>query len=144
VRRTLRSRTTLAVTMALFLGGATLTTGAGPAAAAAPVRVMHFNICGAICNHGVVDKVGGGNDIVDDARSRIVAIKPAIVTLNEVCIGQFNRLSTLLKGGGWTMNGTFRAQRNDDRCKAGSGFGDAVFTAAGIEGKFTGRTVGKS
>ncbi|MGH9011960.1 MAG: hypothetical protein ACRDYF_19245, partial [Acidimicrobiia bacterium] len=60
-----------------------------PAAASTPVRVLHFNICGAICNHGVVDKPGGGNDIVDDVRNRIVGFKPAIVTLNEVCARQF-------------------------------------------------------
>ena len=135
MRRALRSRTTLAATVALLMVGATLTTGAGAAAAAGPVRVMHFNICGAICNHGVVARTGGDNDIVDDARRRIVALRPAIVTLNEVCIGQFNRLRALLKAAGWEMNGTFRAQRSDDRCQGGSGFGDAVFTAAGISGQ---------
>ena len=135
MRRTLRSRTTRAATAALLLVGAPLTIGARPAAAAGSVRVMHFNICGAICNKGVVAKVGGGNDIVDDARSRIVAIRPAIVTLNEVCAGQFARLKALLKSGGWAMDGAFRAQRQDDRCRGGSGFGDAVFTAAGISGR---------
>jgi len=106
-----------------------------PAVAAGPVRVMHFNICGAICNKGVVAKDGEGNDIVDDTRSRITAIKPAIVTLNEVCVGQFNRLKSLLNGGGWTMNGAFRAQRSDGRCRGGSGFGDAIFTARSINGQ---------
>jgi hypothetical protein len=135
VRRTPRCRTILAAGAALLLAGATLTTGAEPAVAAGPVRVMHFNICGAICNHGVVAKVGGGNDIVDDARRRIVNFKPAIVTLNEVCVGQFNRLKSLLNGGGWTMNGAFRAQRSDGRCRGGSGFGDAIFTARSINGQ---------
>jgi fructose-specific phosphotransferase system IIC component len=72
---------TLATGAALLLIGATsLTTGAEPAAASGPVRVMQFNICGAICNHGVVDKAGAGNDVVEDVRSRIVGFRPAIVT----------------------------------------------------------------
>jgi hypothetical protein len=119
----------------LLLVGATFFPGRVPAEAAGPVRVMHFNICGAICNRGVVDTPGGGNDVVEDVRVRILAARPAIVTLNEVCIGQFNRLKGLLAAGGWTMRGAFRPQRQDNRCKGGTGFGDAVFTAASVAGQ---------
>ncbi len=131
MRRTPRSRTTTAATAALLLAAATFfTTGAEPAAATGPVRVMHFNICGAICNHGVVDKPGAGNDIVEDVRNRVIGFKSHILTLNEVCVGQFNRLKSLLGNSGWKMSGIFRAQRNDGRCKGGAGFGDAVLTAS--------------
>ena len=122
------------IAVVLLVGAAFLLTPV-PAGAAGPVRVMHFNICGAICNRGVADKLGGGNDIVDDARVRILAARPALVTLNEVCVGQFNRLKGLLAAGGWTMRGVFRQQRQDIRCKGGTGFGDAVFTAASIQGQ---------
>lgn len=131
MRRTLRIRTTGA---AIFFVGMTITT-AGPAAAGGPVRVMQFNICGAVCNHGVIDKAGGGNDVVDDVRGRITGFRPDIVTLNEVCQGQFNRLKALLAVGPWSMAGAFRAQRTDSRCQGGSGFGDAVFTAGGVAGQ---------
>jgi endonuclease/exonuclease/phosphatase family protein len=128
-------RHSAALAIALSLAGSLLAAKANPAAAAGPARVMHFNICGAICNHGVIDKSGGGNDVVDDVRNRIVGLRPAIVTLNEVCIGQFNRLRSLLGGGAWRMTGTFRAQRDDDRCRDGDGFGDAVFSAGGLAGR---------
>jgi endonuclease/exonuclease/phosphatase family metal-dependent hydrolase len=103
-----------------------------PAAAAAPVRVMQFNFCGAICNHGVVSKLGNNNDVVEDIRNRIVAFRPQIVMLNEACQGQFARLKDLLAGSSWRMGGVFRDQRNDNRCDGGKGFGDAVLTAGPV------------
>jgi endonuclease/exonuclease/phosphatase family metal-dependent hydrolase len=135
VRRTPRIRTLITAGAVLFLAGTNLTTSAPPATAAGPVRVMQFNICAADCNRGVFDKVGGGNDVVEDVRARILTFRPAIVALNEVCVAQFNRLKSLLDGGTWRMNGVFRAQRNEGRCKGGAGFGDAVFSAAGIAGQ---------
>jgi hypothetical protein len=120
---------------AALVAVAALTAGAPPASAAGPVRVMQFNICAVDCNRGVVDKPGGGNDIVEDVRSRVVGVRPAILTLNEVCVAQFNRLKALLSGGAWPMRGTFRPQRSEGRCKGGFGFGDAVFSAAGIAGQ---------
>jgi hypothetical protein len=125
VRRTLRSRTTTAATAALLLAAATIfTTGATPAAASATVKVMDFNICGAICNHG---RYG----VVDDVRNRVLRFRPAILTLNEVCAGQFWRLQSLLQGSAWKMSGVFRPQRHDSRCPGG-GFGDAVLTAGAV------------
>ena len=136
MRRTLRCRATLAAGAALFLAATALTaTTAAPAAAAGPVRVMQFNICGAACNHGTVDKGGGGNDIVDDVSGRIAGFKPAVVTLNEVCSAQFGRLRSLLGGGPWKMTGAFRAQRSEGRCQGDPGFGDAIFIAGGISGQ---------
>jgi endonuclease/exonuclease/phosphatase family metal-dependent hydrolase len=127
VRRTLRSRTTSAVTAALLLAAATVfTTGAEPAAASGTVRVMDFNICGAICNHG-------GYGVVEDVRNRVLRFRPAILTLNEICAGQFSRLTSLLNGSAWKMSGVFRPQRHDSRCPGG-GFGDAVLTA-GVVGR---------
>ena len=135
MRRLARCRSAVTMSVALWVAAVALTTGAPPATAAGPVRVLQFNICGAMCNAGVIGKVGAGKDIVDVVRSRIVGFKPQIVTLNEVCAGQYNRLRSVLGGGPWGMRGAFRAQRNDPRCQGGNGFGDAVFTAAGINGQ---------
>ena len=134
MRRTLRGHATVATGAALLLAVTALTICAGQAAAAGPVRVMQFNICGAQCNHGMIGKAGGG-DIVDDVLHRIATGRPDIVTLNEVCQGQFDRLKSALGASPWTMSGAFRAQRTDSRCQGGSGFGDAVFSAGGISGQ---------
>lgn len=106
---------------------------AEPAAAAGPVRVMHFNICGSICNHGVIDRPGA-TDIIDDVRNRVRDFRPHILTLNEVCIAQFQRLKALFAGGSWKMRGAFRPQRDDSRCRNGTSYGDAVFSSAGVHG----------
>jgi endonuclease/exonuclease/phosphatase family metal-dependent hydrolase len=121
----LRSRRSPAVVVAGFLLAGTLFTArAEPAAAVAPVKVMDFNICGAICNHG-------GYGVVEDVRNRVLRFKPAILTLNEVCAGQFTRLTSRLVGSAWKMSGVFRPQRHDPRCPGG-GFGDAVLTAGAV------------
>jgi endonuclease/exonuclease/phosphatase family metal-dependent hydrolase len=104
-----------------------------PAEAAGSVRVMSYNFCGAICNKGVVTKAGPNNDVVEDIRNRVVAVRPHLLMLQEACEGQVDRLKSLLQGSAWPMGGVFRAQRSDGRCKGGSqGFGDAVLTAGHV------------
>lgn len=100
---------------------------ARPAVATEPVRIIQHNICGAICNDGVA--VGTDDDpaVVDEVRHRILAEQPHLVTLQEVCVGQFDQLRESLEDSAWPMDGVFRAQRIDDRCAGG--FGDAVLTA---------------
>jgi len=132
VRRRRRARLLFIVGMAALVVDPGFVTATRPAAAAEPVRVMQYNVCGAICNGGVVAKPGRDNDVVEDVRNRIVAARPHIVTLNEVCNGQFARLKNVLQGSHWPMDGVFRKQRNDGRCKDGSGFGDAVLTAGPV------------
>jgi hypothetical protein len=126
-----RSRRSLVAAVAtVVVLGSGLIVRTPPAIADGAVRVMQYNVCGAICNKGVVSKAGNDNDVVDDIRNRIVAARPHLVMLHEVCIGQFRRLQGLLKGGAWKMGGAFRAQRSDGRCKGG--FGDAVLTAGRV------------
>jgi endonuclease/exonuclease/phosphatase family metal-dependent hydrolase len=132
MRRRGRARLLFIVGTAALVVNPGFVPGARPAAAAEPVRVMQYNVCGAICNGGVVTKPGSDNDVVEDVRNRIVAARPHIVTLNEVCNGQFARLKNVLQGSHWPMDGVFRKQRNDGRCKDGSGFGDAVLTAGPV------------
>lgn len=125
--------------VAAVVGTATLAVASGlvvtppPARAADTVRVMSFNFCGAICNKGVVAKVGNNNDVVEDIRNRIVAFRPHLVMLQEACQSQVDRLKDLLQGSAWRMDGVFRAQRSDGRCQGGGeGFGDAVLTAGRV------------
>lgn len=128
-----RSRHSLmAIVTAVAMVGSGLIAGTRPAVADGSVRVMQYNVCGAICNKGVVSRAGNNNDVVEDIRTRIVAARPHLVMLHEVCVGQFRRLQSLLKGGAWKMGGAFRAQRFDGRCKGG--FGDAVLTAGRVGG----------
>lgn len=103
-----------------------------PAEAAGPVRVLSYNICGASCNNGVIDKAGSNNDVVEDVRNRIQSRRYHLVMLQEVCVAQFSRLKSLLKNAGWSMDGVFRAQRSNGKCKGGAGFGDAVFSHGGV------------
>jgi endonuclease/exonuclease/phosphatase family metal-dependent hydrolase len=98
--------------------------------------VLQYNFCGAICNKGVVARPGNNNDVVEDIRNRIVNARPHLVMLHEACQGQFDRLKSLLRGTAWSMDGVFRAQRQDGRCQGGSrGFGDAVLTAGHVGGR---------
>lgn len=132
MRRTLGWRALLATGVALVMVGGIVTVRAQPAMAATTVRVIQYNICGVLCHHGVIDRPGGNNDIVEDVRNRILSRRPALVFLNEICVGQYDRLKSLLRTSGWKMSGPFRAQRNDHRCKGGAGFGDAVLTAGAV------------
>jgi endonuclease/exonuclease/phosphatase family metal-dependent hydrolase len=131
-KRLLRTRALGALGAVALVLGAVPVVAPRPASAAGPVRVMQFNFCGAICNKGVVDRAGSNNDVVEDIRNRIVSSRPDLVFLNEACHNQFGRLKKLLAGSSWRMNGVFRAQRHDSRCKGG--FGDAVLTAGGMGG----------
>jgi endonuclease/exonuclease/phosphatase family metal-dependent hydrolase/heat shock protein HslJ len=104
----------------------------GPAVADAKVRLLDFNICGAKCNHGDLQK------LIEDLRVRIAAFRPQVATLNEVCEAQAERLGERLQAGFWPMNHAFNAQRDDLRCPPVNGrrlFGDAVFTAGPIQSK---------
>jgi heat shock protein HslJ/endonuclease/exonuclease/phosphatase family metal-dependent hydrolase len=103
-----------------------------PALADAKLRFFDWNICGAKCNHGDLQKVVG------DLRSRIVAFRPHIATLNEVCQSQVVRLEEVLQGSAWPMKHVFSDQRDDQRCQPVNGkrlFGDAVFSAGPLGDK---------
>lgn len=134
MQRTRRHRALVAAGAALLIASGTVTLRPLPAEAATPVRVIQYNICGSICHHGVIDRPGPNNDIVEDVRNRVLGVRPAILTLNEICIAQFNRLKALLSTSAWKMSGVFRPQRNDGRCKAGTAYGDAVFSAGAAGG----------
>lgn len=91
-----------------------------PGRADAEIRVVSFNICGAICNQG---RVGG---LVDHVRDVLVGHRAHLAVLNEICWPQYQRLRKLLADSAHRMEGSFHAQREDRRCPGG--FGDAVLT----------------
>jgi endonuclease/exonuclease/phosphatase family metal-dependent hydrolase len=129
----MRKRVAAAVGTVTLLAASGLVGAPAPAAAEEPVRVMQYNFCGAICNDGVVNRPGWGNDVVEDIRQRIVATQPHLVMLHEACSSQIDRLRKLLADSDWPMDGVFRAQRQDRRCEGtDEGFGDAVFTAGEV------------
>ncbi|MGH9040460.1 MAG: endonuclease/exonuclease/phosphatase family protein [Acidimicrobiia bacterium] len=112
---------------------------AKPARAAVPpvVRFVAFNLCGALCNHGTVDRPGSDNDVVDHVASLLTGERPHVVILNEVCNAQHARLVQVLEGRGFPMRGAFHAQRTDSRCPAHEGrrlFGDTVLSSGPVEG----------
>jgi hypothetical protein len=132
----LRGRVATVVSTAALAMASGLVAVPAPAKAAEAVRVLDYNFCGAICNNGVVDRPGNNNDVVEDVRNRIVAFRPHLVMLQEACHGQVERIRTLLKGSSWRMDGIFRPQRQDGRCKGpSSGFGDAVLTVGRVGGR---------
>jgi hypothetical protein len=133
VRRRLSGRVAAVVSTAALAVASGFVVTPPPAEAAATVRVLDFNFCGAICHKGVIDRPGSNNDVVEEVRNRIVAFRPHLVMLQESCHGQFERITKLLRSSAWPMDGVFRPQRQDGRCKGGSrGFGDAVLTAGRV------------
>jgi heat shock protein HslJ len=103
-----------------------------PSAADVKLRFFDFNMCGAKCNLGDLQKVVG------DIRGRLVAFRPHIATLNEVCQAQAERLGEVLRASSWPMKHFFNDQRDDHRCPPVNGkrlFGDAVFSAGRLGSK---------
>ncbi|HVL50581.1 MAG TPA: endonuclease/exonuclease/phosphatase family protein [Actinomycetota bacterium] len=94
------------------------------------VRFLEFNMCGSACNQG--NLVG----VVNATRDSILSYRPDVVLLNEVCLGQADRLVELLALRGFPVSGCFGATTRVSRCTTVSGerwYGNAVLTrGAGI------------
>jgi endonuclease/exonuclease/phosphatase family metal-dependent hydrolase len=116
------------------LVGAGFAAAARPAPAAADerLRILQFNLCGSICNRGVVDRPGAANDVVEHVHWLTVEHRAHLLILNEVCEAQFLRIRRLLARSNRPMRGVFHAQRSADRrCPPVGGqrtFGDAVLS----------------
>lgn len=106
------------------------------AAEAPVVRFVAFNLCGAICNHGTVDRPGANNDVVEHVASLLTGERPHVAVLNEICGAQHARLLKVLEQRGYPMRGAFHAQRSDGRCPTHGGqrlFGDTVLSTGPVE-----------
>jgi endonuclease/exonuclease/phosphatase family metal-dependent hydrolase len=102
---------------------AAVLTAAPVRAAAAPVRVMTFNICGNVCRHGEVTATAG--NIAYQIRARHVDV----AMLQEVCYSQFLGIRARLARYGFTavFGRADRGGRCDDSDRRhGTGFGVAL------------------
>ena len=100
-------------------------------AAAAPVRVLTFNICGNVCRHGEVAATAG--NVAYQIRARHVGV----AMLQEVCYTQFLGIRARLARDGYTavFGRADRGGRCDDHDRRhGTGFGVALVVRGAISG----------
>src|SRR4051812_12056708 len=100
-----------------------------PARAASPVvrarpavTVLSFNACGAACRHGEIGQTARG--IVTTALRE----DAAVVLLQELCQGQYDRVHAELAGHGFT--GRFAPAAHAHAC--GGGFGVAILVRGAV------------
>src|SRR3982751_6996617 len=86
-------------------------TGAGSAAVGQ--SYLQFNMCGNACNHGDLA-------VVHNLEQTIEADHPSVVTLNEMCANQFERLSGDLPGYAGRFDNTGPV------CTNGARYGNAI------------------
>ncbi|MHC5260748.1 endonuclease/exonuclease/phosphatase family protein [Streptomyces sp. UC4497] len=97
------------------------------------VRVIHYNLCGAAAhcpwNAG---GSGVGTSIARLARSA-ARYRPALITVNEICLTQYAQLKKRLAKAGWTMDGTYASsQDNVPACGSSGRFGTAVLSRGNV------------
>ena len=110
---------------------AAVLTAVGVPAAAAPVRVLTFNICGNVCRHGEVAATAG--NIAYQIRARHVGV----AMLQEVCHSQFLGIRARLARHGYAavFGRADRGGRCDDSDRRhGTGFGVALVVRGTISG----------
>jgi endonuclease/exonuclease/phosphatase family metal-dependent hydrolase len=92
-----------------------------------PVKVMHWNLAGAAKNWGA-------EKIVDRVVTRATEQQADVLSLNEICLQQFDKLTDKLKDAGWQMTGQFQTtNRFNPQCLDTSGNeGIAVFTRGSV------------
>jgi endonuclease/exonuclease/phosphatase family metal-dependent hydrolase len=128
----LRRTALVAVVLALVLGSAET------ASANTSYRFLHFNVCGSVskdqnsqCNGGAVD------GIALHVRAAIQDYKPYMVSLNEICRSQFNKMLWDLNSAGiWSMHAHFTTtDTTTTNCEGGGGdFGNAILVREPIFG----------
>ncbi|GAA3347017.1 hypothetical protein GCM10020358_60210 [Amorphoplanes nipponensis] len=101
-----------------------------PADGYQPVKVMHWNIAGAAINWGE-------ETIVDRVVTRATEQRVDVLSVNEICQQQFDKLTDKLRDAGWQMTGQFQTtNRYNVLCLDPSGLGGnegiAVFTRGSV------------
>ena len=71
-----------------------------PAASARTVKVLHWNVSGALLNQG-------DYYVVDRLVSQVLAKRPDVLSVNEICVNQFDALKARLVAAGYQMEGHF-------------------------------------
>jgi endonuclease/exonuclease/phosphatase family metal-dependent hydrolase len=89
------------------------------------MRFLQFNMCGSLCNKG--DVVG----VVGAILNTILSFRPDIVSLNEACLAQVDRLWTLLRQNDVTMSACLGATTGRSLCPGAEGqrwYGNAILS----------------
>jgi endonuclease/exonuclease/phosphatase family metal-dependent hydrolase len=106
---------------------------ASPAQASRVVRVLQYNLCGAAV--GCPWNAGGSGRGTSVARlvQSAVRSEPDIVTVNEICLTQYEALKEQLARAGWRMDGTYASsQDNVPACGRTGRFGSAVLSRGDV------------
>jgi endonuclease/exonuclease/phosphatase family metal-dependent hydrolase len=125
---------TMLVTLAALLTGTPAT--AATRAAATPVRVMTYNICGNVCRQGEVATTAG--NVAYQVRSRAATI----AMLQEVCYSQFLGVRSRLARYGYSA--VFAAAASGGHCddddhRHGRAFGVAIIARGTLSGQIVRR-----
>jgi endonuclease/exonuclease/phosphatase family metal-dependent hydrolase len=122
----------LAVALVLVLGGTET------ASADHRYRFLQFNVCGSVmrdvdhpqCNSGRID-----TGMIEHVRSTVESFQPHVVSLNEVCKTQFDRIYWDLNYRGvWKVHGHFTPTDTTSTNCEGETFGNAIFVREPIFG----------
>ncbi|HET9518295.1 MAG TPA: endonuclease/exonuclease/phosphatase family protein [Actinoplanes sp.] len=126
------TRWIIAITaFALLVGGVAVAHQAS-AASGAGVRAMTFNICGAVCNKGRVDR------IATYTAGRITESKVHVAFLQEVCYSQYRQIKRLVAPKGYSMmytSTTSSGYCDNDDSRYGTGFGLAIAVKGSVSGR---------
>jgi endonuclease/exonuclease/phosphatase family metal-dependent hydrolase len=129
VRRMPRWTVAALAATALLIGGVFVTQ---QASAAAGVSAMTFNVCGAVCNRGEVDR------IASFTASKVTLSKVTVAFLQEVCYSQYHRIKELVEPKGYSTLYTStttsgHCDNHDNRW--GKGFGTAIVVKGRVKGR---------
>jgi endonuclease/exonuclease/phosphatase family metal-dependent hydrolase len=131
VRRLPRWTVAALAATALLVGGVFVTQ---QASAASSVSAMTFNVCGAVCNRGEV------NRLASFTASKVTLSKVTVAFLQELCYSQYHRIKELVEPAGYTTlyaSTTSSGYCDNDDNRWGTGFGMAIV----VKGKTKGRVV---
>ncbi|MFF1392275.1 endonuclease/exonuclease/phosphatase family protein [Streptomyces sp. NPDC058287] len=97
------------------------------------VRVLQYNLCGAA--RACPWNAGGSGRGTSVARlvQAAAQFEPDIVTVNEICLPQYDALKSQLARAGWRMDGTYASsQDNVPACGRTGRFGEAVLSRGDV------------
>jgi endonuclease/exonuclease/phosphatase family metal-dependent hydrolase len=72
-----------------------------PVTQAPTLKVLHWNVAGAAKNDG-------NFDVIDRLIQEVQARRPDVISVNEICSGQYGYLGDRLRAIGWPMDSTFQ------------------------------------
>ncbi|MHB9758180.1 endonuclease/exonuclease/phosphatase family protein [Streptomyces sp. BYX5S] len=106
----------------------------GSAAAQRPaVRIIQYNLCGAAAHCTWNAGRSGAGTSIDRLVRSAARYRPALITVNEICLTQYAQLKRRLARAGWAMDGTYASsQDNVPACGSSGRFGSAVLSRGDV------------